>query len=282
MTEHIDIYDGKIRLDAELARPEETGEEGTLTSSSEASEPAGSPRPSGGRSGEKLPLCIIIHGLTGDKDDALPQAIERVVLSLGMASLRVDMFGHGKSDGTFFDHTLSKWFLNLLAIVDYAEKLDFVDGIYLCGHSQGGLTVMMGAAMLRDRIRGLIPIAPAWVIPDQVREGTLLGHRFDGEKIPEELPLPDYELTLGGHYLREAQLIFVKEAVSRYDGPVLIVHGTEDELVPYHFSEEIQSCYRDVKLVPIPGDTHCFDYHVDQAAEVVKEWLGDDRTHRYL
>ena len=141
---------------------------------------------------------------------------------------------------------------------------------------------MMGAAMLRDRIRGLIPIAPAWVIPDQVREGTLLGHRFDGEKIPEELPLPDYELTLGGHYLREAQLIFVKEAVSRYDGPVLIVHGTEDELVPYHFSEEIQSCYRDVKLVPIPGDTHCFDYHVDQAAEVVKEWLGDDRTHRYL
>ena len=246
MTEHIDIYDGKIRLDAELARPE--------------------------ISREKLPLCIIIHGFTGCKDEELLYALERAVLSLGMAALRVDMFGHGMSDGAFFDHTLSKWFLNLLAIVDYAEKLDFVDGIYLCGHSQGGLTVMMGAAMLRDRIRGLITLSPAWFIPDHAREGVILGQRFDEKNIPEEIFLPDSGETLGGHYLREAQLIFVKQAVTRYDGPVL---GMEDEAVPYHFSEEIQECYKDVKLVLIRGGAHCFDDLEDQAAEAVRDWLKE-------
>lgn len=260
MTEHIDIYDGKIRLDAELARPDTSRSSSLDGLHSEAS-------------AEKIPLCIIIHGFTGCKDEELLYALERAAVSLGMASLRVDMFGHGKSDGVFFDHTLSKWFLNLLTIVDYAEKLDFVDGIYLCGHSQGGLTVMMGAAMLRDRIRGLITLSPAWFIPQQAREGIMLGQRFDAKKVPEEMYLPDSGETLGGHYLREAQLIFVEEAISRYDGPVLIIQGTEDEAVPYHFSEEIQSCYRDVKLVLIHGGAHCYDDQEDQAAEAMREWL---------
>ncbi len=249
--EYLDIYDGTIRLDAVLTKPEAAK--------------------------EKMPLCIIIHGFTGQKDEDHLMAVEREVLSIGMASLRVDMYGHGKSDGEFRDHTLSKWFLNLLAIVDYAEKLDFVDGIFLCGHSQGGLTVMMGAAMLRDRIRGLIPMSPAWFIPDQARGGSVLGLPFDENHIPEEIYLPDSGLTLGGRYLREAQLIFVKEAVSRYEGPVLIVHGEEDKSVPYHYSEEILSCYQDVELVPIPGDTHCFDHHADQAARAVREWLEKEK-----
>ena len=245
----MDIFDGRVRLDAVLTKPENAG--------------------------EKMPICIIIHGFTGQKDEDHLIAVEREVLSIGMAALRVDMYGHGKSDGEFFDHTLSRWFLNLLAIVKYAEKLDFVDDIYLCGHSQGGLTVMMGAAMLRDKIRAIIPMSPAWVIPDQAREGIIQGNSFDKDNIPDGVFLSGSGLTLGGSYLREAQLIDVKAAISRYDGPVLIVHGTEDASVEYKYSEEIVACYKNVNLVPIEGDTHCFDNHADLAAKAVREWLTD-------
>ncbi len=254
----MDIYDGNVRLDAVLTLPDgmvfdqENGES---------------------RVDEKMPIVIIIHGFTGNKDEEHLLAVEKEVLSIGMASLRVDMYGHGKSDGKFFDHTLSRWFLNLMAIVDFAEKLDFTTDIYLCGHSQGGLTVMMGAAMMHDKIKALIPMSPAWVIPDQAREGEILQNFFDKDNPPESIYLPNVEMELGSHYLREAQQIDVKGVIGKYKGPVLIIHGTEDASVRYEWSEEIVSCYDDVKLVPIEGDTHCFDHHADQAAKAVKEWL---------
>ncbi len=249
--EHIDIYDGDTRLDAVLSLPEGIKCE----------------------AGNKVPIVIIIHGFTGNKEEEHLLAVEREVLSAGMASLRVDMYGHGKSDGKFFDHTLSRWFLNLMAIVDHAEKLEFVSDIFLCGHSQGGLTVMMGAAMMHDKIKGLIPMSPAWVIPDQSRDGEILQNFFDKDNPPQSIYLPNVEMELGGHYLREAQQIDVKSVIGKYKGPVLIVHGTKDESVKYEWSEEIVKYYDDVELVPIEGDTHCFDHHADLAAEAVKKWL---------
>ena len=248
--EHIDIYDGDTRLDALLSLPERINPDAQ------------------GDAGGKVPIVIIIHGFTGNKEEEHLLAVEREVLSAGMASLRVDMYGHGKSDGKFFDHTLSRWFLNLMAIVDHAEKLEFVSDIFLCGHSQGGLTVMM-----HDKIKGLIPMSPAWVIPDQSRDGEILQNFFDKDNPPQSIYLPNVEMELGGHYLREAQQIDVKSAIGKYKGPVLIVHGTKDESVKYEWSEEIVKYYDDVELVPIEGDTHCFDHHADLAAEAVKKWL---------
>ena len=31
--------------------------------------------------------------------------------------------------------------------------------------------------------------------------------------------------------------------------------------------------YRDCKLVVIPGDTHCYDYHLDLVLDAVREWM---------
>ena len=216
----MDIYDGSTRLDAILTLPD-----GSVYD----------PDNSDAKKIGKSPIVIIIHGFTGQKDEDHLLAVECEVLSIGLASLRVDMYGHGKSDGRFFDHTLSRWFLNLMAIVDYAEKLEFTTDIYLCGHSQGGLTVMMGAAMMHDKIKGLIPMSPAWVIPDQARTGEILQNFFDKDNPPESIYLPNVDMSLGGHYLREAQQIDVKSVISKYKGPVLIVHGTKDESVLYEW-----------------------------------------------
>ncbi len=254
----MDIYDGSTRLDAILTLPD-----GSVYD----------PDNSDAKKIGKSPIVIIIHGFTGQKEEDHLLAVEREVVSIGMASLRVDMYGHGKSDGRFFDHTLSRWFLNLMAIVDYAEKLEFTTDIYLCGHSQGGLTVMMGAAMMHDKIKGLIPMSPAWVIPDQARKGEILQNFFDKDNPPESIYLPNVDMSLGGHYLREAQQIDVKSVISKYKGPVLIVHGTKDESVLYKWSKEIVSVYDDVELVPIEDDTHCFDLHADLAAIAVRQWL---------
>lgn len=223
--------------------------------------------------GERCPLVVVIHGFSGYKEEPHIIAVARGLNEVGFATLRVDMYGHGESDGQFRDHTLYKWLTNAMAVIDYTRSLDFVTDLYLCGHSQGGLTVMLAAAMERDRVRGLIPLSPAAMIPAQARRGELLGISFDPDHFPEALEYKE-GFTLGGNYLRVAQTIDVNAAIDRYSGPVLIVHGDADEAVPVEVGIEAAKRYRNCELALIPGDTHCYDYHLDQVVDAVKNWMA--------
>lgn len=220
----------------------------------------------------KLPLVILIHGFTGDMEEDHILALQRGMNDAGFAVLRAEMYGHGKSDGRFCDHTLFKWMSNAIAVVDYARTLDFISDLYLCGHSQGGLLTMLTGAMERERIRAILPLSPASMIPQIAREGELLGIPFDPEKIPAQLDGGD-GVVIRENYIRLAQMIDVDLAISMYKGPVLLVHGTADESVPYHYSEEIAKKYANARLVPVEGETHCYDYHLDQVVKAVLDFL---------
>ena len=231
--------------------------------------PAGDP--------EKCPLVILIHGFTGHSEEPHIIAVSKAINETGAAVLRVDMYGHGKSDGTFREHTLFKWMTNAMTVIDHAGKLPFVTDLYLCGHSQGGLTVMLAAAMKHEVIRGIIPMSPAIMIPEMARKGDLLGIAFDPDNIPEQLILENGN-ELNGNYIRAAQMIRVEDAIARYTGPVLLIHGDADDVVPYHYSEEAAGAYRNAQLVRIPDDNHHYDQHLDMVLDAVRGWLTDQSS----
>ena len=245
------IMDDGIRLNAKVDLPGEMPENG------------------------KVPMVIVIHGFTGHMEERHIVEISEALNGIGFATLRVDMYGHGNSGGEFRNHTLYKWLTNAMTVIDYARSLDYVTDLYLCGHSQGGMTVMLAAVMKHDVIKSVIPLSPAWMIPEGARNGTLLGQQFDPDHIPDELPAWGEGRVLGGNYIRVAQTIHVEEAIDRYDGPVLIVHGDEDEAVPVRYGIEAAKRYKDCKLVLIPGDTHCYDHHLDQVKEAVTSWMAE-------
>ncbi len=222
---------------------------------------------------EQYPLVIVIHGFTGNMEEQHITAVSQMLNEIGCATLRVDMYGHGKSDGSFADHTLYKWLTNTLTVIDYARGLDFVSDIYLCGHSQGGLTVMLAAGMKHDSVRGIIPMSPAVMIPEQARAGKLLGVPFDPNHIPDTIVCEEYSWKLKGNYIRVAQTIYAENIYTRYIGPVLLVHGDADESVPVTCSIDAQKLYRNAELKMITGDTHCYDFHLDKAVQAVKEWM---------
>ena len=228
--------------------------------------------PEGWQPGQKCPLVVVIHGFTGHIEEPHILAVSRAMNAVGFATLRADMYGHGHSDGEFKKHTLYKWLTNALTVIDYARGLDFATGLFLCGHSQGGLLVMLAAAMKRDVVKGLIALSPACMIPEIARQGELLGERFDPDHIPEVLHGWN-GLELDGNYARVAQTIHVEEAIDRYPGPVLVVHGDEDEAVPVAYGVRAAQAYANGKLALIPGDDHCYNRHLDQVTAAVQEWL---------
>ena len=227
--------------------------------------------PKGWQNGEKCPLLILIHGFTGHMEERHIVAAAETANAVGFAVLRAEMYGHGKSDGKFEEHTLYKWVTDALAVVDYAKTLDFVSSLYLSGHSQGGLLAMLIGGMRADDLKALIPLSPAWMIPDGARQGCLLGMPFDPRHIPDQIVAGD--LRLNGNYVRVAQTIHVEDEIERYPGPVLIVQGDADEAVPLSYAKRAAELYADAKLVIVPGDTHCFDHHLERMTEAVREFL---------
>jgi len=220
----------------------------------------------------KCPLCLVFHGFTGHIEEDHILAVSKGLNEIGVATLRVDLYGHGNSEGEFKNHNLYKWLNNILTVVDYAKTLDFVTEMYMCGHSQGGLAVTLAAAMERDTIKALIPLSPAYVIIEGAKQGELLGQPFDPENIPDMLQSWDGR-ELSGNYIRVAQSIDLDAAIKKYTGPVLIVHGHADEAVPVEYGIEASKKFANCTLKLIPGDTHCYDYHLDQAVEAVKEFV---------
>ncbi len=223
----------------------------------------------------KGPLCILIHGFTGQMEEDHLLAARDVMVDEGVSVLRVEMYGHGLSDGSFKDHTLYKWITNAVSVVHYAKGLDFVTDLYFCGHSQGGLLTMMIGGMFPDDLKAILPLSPAWMIPELCREGCILGVTFDPEHIPETLRSDDWELS--GDYVRVAGTIHVEDEIARYKGPVLIIHGVEDETIPYSCSEKAAKLYNNAKLIPIPGDDHCFTLHTDKMAAAIRQFFHDKR-----
>ena len=219
----------------------------------------------------KGPLCILIHGFTGHMEEDHIVAAQKAMNDAGVAVLRVDMYGHGKSDGEFRKHTLYKWVTNALAVVRYARSLDFVTDLYLCGHSQGGLLTVLIGGMCPDVFKALLPLSPALIIPDDARRGSMLGVTFDPKHIPEKITSDNWELS--GDYIRVAQTLHVEDEIVRYEGPVLIIHGDADEVVPYSCAEKAQALYKHARLVPIRGDDHCFTKHLDQMADAVRDFF---------
>ena len=238
------IKDDRIRIHIKLSRPENT---------------------------ERCPLVILIHGLTGHMEERHIIAAANAMADCGFAVMRAEMYGHGQSEGVFSEHTLFKWIANATSVIEYAKTLNWVTDLYLSGHSQGGLLTMLLAGMRPDDFKAIIPLSPALIIPDGARKGNLFGIHFDPNHIPDVLTMGDR--TISGNYFRTAQMIHVEEMITKYENPVLIIHGEKDETVPLRYSMEAVRRYRNCRLSVIPDDTHCYDRNLDQVAAAIREFL---------
>ena len=218
-------------------------------------------------------LVILLHGFTSSKDRPHNIRTAAAMRDAGFATLRFDLYGHGESGGEFRKHTLFKWISNTLAVIHWAEEQGF-DELYLSGHSQGGLVAALAAGMEPDRIRGLILRAPAFMIPQSAREGNMLGRPFDPDRIPNVIGTIK-ELELDGDYIRVAQMIHVEDAVDRFRGPVLILHGDRDDTVPLKDSQKYSERYENCDLIVLPGETHHFDQHPDRAENLIRGWMNE-------
>ena len=220
---------------------------------------------------ESYPLFILMHGFCGNKEEALISGMARMMREEGFATLRPDLYGHGKSGGDFRELTVFKWISDALFLIDYARSREEFSRLYLGGHSLGGLTAVMAAAMEKDRVAGVLGLAPALSMPERARKGILMGGRFDPDRVPEKFII--WERVLSGNYVRVAQSLYPEQYLKAFSGPLLFVHGEEDEIVPLESSRSmLQHCEKG-ELAVVPGANHDFEQHLAEAVAAARPWV---------
>lgn len=220
----------------------------------------------------KIPVMVMIHGLTGHMEEAHLLGVVRAANKAGVATLRVEMYGHGGSDGEFKNHTVMDWVLEAIYVIDYAGNLEFASEVYLMGHSQGGLAAVLAAGLKKEQVKKLVLLSAFTSCLDFCKNGDFFGTKFDPDNVPDEIRFWG-DKVITSNYLRVGRYLPVDEMIKAYKGPVLLVHGACDGAVLPECSVRNAKMYANSRLELIEGDGHCYENHQDRMEAVVYDFL---------
>ena len=210
-------------------------------------------------------VAIIGHGVTGNKDRPFVVALAEGLEAAGIPTLRMSFTGNGDSEGRFLDCTITKEAEDLGSVIDAVgdRKICYI------GHSMGG-AVGVKRTSSDSRIDALVSLA------GMVHTQEFAQREF-GEETPDEGCMWEEEsCPLSSTYMNDmAALNSLVDLGEQINVPWLLVHGTEDDVVPIVDSRDILAkATNNPEFFDIAGADHVFS---DDALSVmvgkVVEWV---------
>ena len=174
----------------------------------------------------------------------------------GYIAYPFDFIGGGEnvmSDGKLTEMSVLTEAADMSAVLTGIKTLPEVDkdNVILMGASQGGFVATYVAAMRADDIKGLIALYPAYVLQDDARKRT-----DNGAHIKDTFTVMD--VTIGRKYDEDALSFDIYDVMKNYTKDALLIHGTQDSVVPYSYSERAVSVMPGSELIKIEGAGHVF------------------------
>lgn len=202
----------------------------------------------------RLPVAIVAHGFGGTHHFA--RAYFDTLCAMGYRCYAFDFpcgSPKSRSDSNTMNMSVRDEAADIEAIVAHFRSRADTDtaAIALIGESQGGLASALAAASLRGAVSRMVLIYPALCIPDNWNAAY-----------KSEADIPDttrvWGVPLGRRFFIEARAIDVYATIGRYRGPVLLLHGDRDTVVPLDYSRRAEAVYPDARLHVISGAGHGF------------------------
>jgi alpha/beta superfamily hydrolase len=225
-------------------------------------------------SSEVQGVVIAAHGFRGAKENSNRIcSLAAKLVPLGLVVLAFDFAGSGESEGDFADLTLTGQSRDLQAVMDWVEAQGW-SPIILLGRSFGGSTVLIRAAQ-DERARGII----LWSTPVFLQEtfSTTMAEEYHQLEMGKPVIIRDDwgEFRLNPSFVSDINRQDMDQHLKSVSGrPVLIIHGTADEIVKPRNAEYIYNKVGSrAELHLIEGSDHRF---VDSTAireDLTVSWL---------
>lgn len=216
-------------------------------------------------------LIVLLHGIPSvtppdEGDEGYPGLARRFAAS-DWAAVWADMRARGRSPGHF---SIEGWVRDVTAVVERARGLRAVRGlpIAVLGSSAGG-AVAVEAIARGVSVDALVLLAApaAWVsFAADAAEGV--------RKITDEagMALAPEVLQDPSRWAAEFDAVITEKAVTRVKAPLLIVHGTSDDIVPVDHAYRIAGAAPRADLMVVDNGPHQLRLHPG-VFELILEWL---------
>ena len=198
-------------------------------------------------------VVCLVHGL-GEHSGRYVHVAERMTQS-GYAFLTSDLRGHGKSEG-LRGHTpsLEAFLTDIDLLLEEAKRRYPDQPCFLYGHSLGGVLVLNYSLQRQTELAGVIASSPGLRSALEQQKGKVALVKLLGSVIPKQSissgldattlsrdtevvrkylndPLVHDKMTFGMAKAIIEEIPWVFAHASRFNVPLLIMHGTADRLV---------------------------------------------------
>jgi len=256
---------------------------------------------------KKVPVLIICHGAGEFKENYFELC--ELLAGRGVATLAIDMHGHGQSEGERYYVNMRQWVADIQAAIDFLLTHPKVDGkrIGAFGLSSGG-TAILEAAVVDPRLKALIaldatvrnslPVAMSVFMKILVALGR--AKKFITKT---DLRLPLAKMSGGFHLASDpeldkklqndpralaaynsfpfpgaAQAFFVNtiKRVSKIAIPTLVLWGEDDQLDPPETGRllfQALTCKKQLHIIPGNGHVGHLDRHKDKVFSLTADWM---------
>ncbi|MBT3351146.1 MAG: alpha/beta hydrolase [Nitrospinaceae bacterium] len=204
------------------------------------------------------PGVVFLGGFHSDMSGTKASALAAYCFAAGRRFIRFDYTGHGISSGAFEEGTIGEWAEDAVAVLDEVAEGPQV----LVGSSMGGWIMCLAALARPERVCGLVGVAAAPdFTEDLIWEALPEGARREiAEKgsltRPSEYDEAGYPITM--KLIEEGRRHLLLRAPIDIKCPVRLIHGVEDESVPWEVSRKLMGMLEseDVSLNLIKGGDH--------------------------
>ncbi len=168
---------------------------------------------------EKNPAILFVHGWTSEKERSYQYAEK--LSELGFICMLFDMRGHGDSEGDIKKFTIREFLDDVITAYDYLSDIEGVDRSHISavGSSFGGYLIAQLSE--KRKVKSLALRVPADYPNEDFDKSKYL---FSGSESPEIVAWRKLD--------KKPNDTFALQAVSNYQGKVLIIESGNDYIVP--------------------------------------------------
>ena len=191
------------------------------------------------------PGLMWLSGFCSEMTSTKASALAEWASQQGLASLRFDYSGHGRSDGRLHDGSISRWLEEAEAVFTQLSRGPQV----LIGSSMGGYialllmrTLLARSASEAQRIRALVLIAPAWDMTELMWKNLPASARQAIEESgvylrPSRYGDGPYPITRA--LIEDGRRHLIGNSPFDPGRPLHILHGLQDPDVPWEHTLDL-------------------------------------------
>jgi putative redox protein len=223
------------------------------------------------------PAVVLAHGYPSDVSatavaaSALPELADRLANEMGWLAMSLAFRGCGGSEGSF---SLAGWLEDLGSAVRHLREREKVTGVWLAGFGTGGALAICAAAADKT-VRGVATLgAPADFDDWSSHPKRLLEHAREVGIIAD--PTFPSDADAWGRELKDIRAVACAPEVA--PRPLLVIHGSDDDLVPVFDARVLVDAHGGAELRIMNGAGHRVR-HDPRAIAILLGWL-DRQAHR--